>query len=244
MNPTPLTQRIFILAGGKGTRLQSAVPATAKILAPVLERTFLDYLLDHLYSLGFRKYVFLLGYRCKEVQAHLQKVRTRYEDIEIETSVEEIAAGTAGALKIAEKFCNDTFFLINGDTYYGFDPLDLLRAHKQSQAMITMASLHIEDTSRYGTLDTAKNGRVIAFREKEGQPKQGIISAGVYVVDSRLLEFIPFNKEVSIEHETFPQLLAAGEKIQAVRQQGTFFDIGTPASYSHFEDFLSKLSHD
>ena len=48
----PMESHVLILAGGLGTRLRSVVPDTPKVLAPVLGKPFLFWLLDKLYKSG------------------------------------------------------------------------------------------------------------------------------------------------------------------------------------------------
>ena len=57
-----------ILAGGRGTRLQSVVADCPKVLAAVRGRPFLSYLLDQLVAAGVREVVLCTGYMAEQVR--------------------------------------------------------------------------------------------------------------------------------------------------------------------------------
>lgn len=245
MTGTPIRQPALILAGGLGTRLTSVLPDRPKVLAPIQEDTFLDHLVAQLYAGGLRRLVLLLGYRHEMVEAHLDQVlRKRYPDLEFVCSVEPSPLGTAGALRLAGKFCDDTFLLINGDTYVEFDARHLLAAHLQNHALVTLAARRVEDASRYGSLDCDAQGRILGFREKSVTTGGGLINAGVYVMEPRVLDLIAATGPVSLEQDVLPSLIKAGERLWTVELGGQFFDIGTPASYAEFSVFLQRLKLD
>lgn len=236
-----IRNNVLILAGGLGTRLQTVVSDRPKVLVPVLGRTFLDFLVFQLHEQGLRHIVFLLGYRHKMVEAHIQTVlATRFPDMDFAVSVENSPLGTAGALRMARAFCNDTFLVINGDTYVEFDAKSLIRTHHKTSALITMLALKVDDAGRYGSLDMDSDGRIHAFREKEAVQTPGLINAGIYAMEPGILESIPDNSVLSLEHTLLPMLLKQGEHLQALQTNGHFFDIGTPESYAEFVNFVQQ----
>jgi NDP-sugar pyrophosphorylase family protein len=218
--------RALILAGGKGTRLAAAVPDRPKVLAPIHGRPFLDFLIASLARQGLTELVFLLGDRHEPIVAALEGTGARH-------SIEREPLGTGGAVKLAASYCDDDFFLVNGDTYLDFDAQGLLDAHRRTGAAITLAAAEVEDAGRYGKLEV-EDGRVVRFREKDPNAGPGLINGGVYVVSPRVLELIPEGTFVSLENEVFPRLLARGERLSAVEQSGAFFDIGTESSWKDF----------
>jgi NDP-sugar pyrophosphorylase family protein len=233
-------RRALILAGGKGTRLAAAVPDRPKILAPIDDRTFLDVLVSELARRGFSRLAFLLGFRHAEVVAALERTRRLHPSLRIEWSIEQQPLGTAGAVKHARDLCTEDFFLINGDTYLDFDAQALLETHERTGAAVTLAAARVPDTSRYGSLELAADGRLLRFREKTEQSAPGLINGGVYVIAPRVLDGIAHGRAVSLEHEVFPQLLSRGERLAVVEQRGAFFDIGTEASWREFTRYCAE----
>jgi NDP-sugar pyrophosphorylase family protein len=238
MSAPALPERTLILAGGLGTRLASVLADRPKVLAPVGDRPFLDILVDELAARGLRRFVLLLGCRHQQVLDHLAARRGQWPaGVDFEISVEPEPLGTGGALKLAERFCERRFFLVNGDTYFDLEVPALVEAHERSGALLTVAAAEIAEAGRYGRLETSAEGRIRRFREKDVAAGPGLINAGVYLVEPSLLGHLPAGRAVSLECEVFPALLAGGQAIAVSPQKGAFFDIGTPSSYQSFIGF-------
>jgi len=241
MSEYPLRERALILAGGLGTRLSSVLPDRPKVLAPIAERPFLEILIDQLLARGIRHLVLLLGSRAEQVISYVKVQRAAWpEDLEVEFSVEASPLGTGGAVKLAERFCTDRFFLLNGDTYFDLDIPALIRTHEDTGALLTLAGAEVPNADRYGRLELSADGFVSRFREKDTSAGPGLINAGVYLMSPAVFGHIPTGRAVSLESEVFPALLAGGQRIAVSAQQGTFFDIGTPSSYQLFVDFCRE----
>jgi NDP-sugar pyrophosphorylase family protein len=225
---------VAILAGGLGTRLRAAVPDRPKGLAPVGERPFLEIQLELLRAQGARRIVLCVGWQAEHIQARLGDGAAL--GLAITYSVETAGLlGTAGALALAASQLGPRALVLNGDTYFATDYGALVRRHLAARdalgAIATLTVVQVADRSRYGTvlLDAAER-RVVGFREKisETVPTRGWVSAGAYVVEAALLERIPPGVPASLERDTFPEALAAGQVVAAAPLPGEFFDIGTP----------------
>ncbi len=233
-----------ILAGGLATRLGDLAAATPKCLMPVAGRPFVDHLLWDLRRHGVRRVVFAVGRLGEQVESHvgdgsafgLQAVYSR----------EESAMGTGGALALAaEHVTTDEALVLNGDSLFDVNYLDLavrLRSAAAGSARAVIALREVEDASRYGSVRVAGGGDaadgdrravaaptacVAAFDEK-GVSGPGLVSGGVYCVQSSLLRSLP-REPHSLETEVFPRLVVEGELYGAV-YDGLFIDIGVPDS--------------
>jgi NDP-sugar pyrophosphorylase family protein len=231
---------VAILAGGLGTRLRAAVPDRPKALAPVGDRAFLDIQLELLRAQGVRHVVLCLGWEATRIQERLGDGAAL--GLTIACSVETgTLLGTAGALKLAAPLLGRRALVLNGDTYFATDYAALVRrhlaAHLAHGALATLAVVPVSDRSRYGTvvLD-AEQRRIVAFREKQADAVStpGWVNAGAWVLETALLDRIPAGVPASIERETFPQALAAGQVLAAAPIAGEFFDIGTPEGLAAF----------
>src|SRR5690606_34829216 len=76
--PSDIT--VMVLAGGLGTRLLPVVSDRPKVLAPVLGRSFLFYLLDHLVDFSVAQVVLLTGYRAEQVE---QAIGSEYRGMSV-----------------------------------------------------------------------------------------------------------------------------------------------------------------
>lgn len=234
-----MIQQAVILVGGFGTRLQSVVQDVPKPMAPVAGKPFLEYQLAALRRGGIEQIVFCAGYRAESVQTYFGN-GSRF-GLRIEYSVETMPLGTAGALKYAGPMLHDSFFVLNGDTYLELDYHGMAQMHHDKGALATLAVWASALTQPYGSIVIDADGRIRAFSEKsEGDTGSAWINGGVYVFDKRVLDHIPQGRAVSIEKETFPQLLASEAPLYGFPTAGYFIDIGTPSSYLQFVQDIEK----
>jgi NDP-sugar pyrophosphorylase family protein len=228
----------IILAGGKGTRLQSVVSEVPKPLAPVNGRPFLDYQLSLLARSGLvERVVLAIGHLAERVVEHY---RDALPPLPLEFVVEEDLLGTGGGLRNALPATrSERVLALNGDSVFAWDLELLLAAHERLRPSATMAVVRVPDTGRYGAVDVA-DGRVVAFREKEQAGGDGLINAGVYLFEREALEAIPPGRAMSVERDVFPQLAESG-RLAAVAFESAFIDIGLPETYSAAGAILPEL---
>ena len=230
------TTEAIVLAGGRGTRLRSVVSDRPKVLAEVLGRPFLSYLLDLLRDAGVRHTVLSVGYMAEMIE---QSIGSRHGSMEISYSHEDQPLGTGGGARLAAPCVqSDPVLVLNGDSYCHLSLPALVQFHHERSACGTLAVLEIPDASRYGLVRLGGGHKVEGFDEKvSGKP--GFINAGVYLLSSALLRSIPTGRLVSLEREMFPAWVEAG--LSAFVCQGPFLDVGTPESYARAERFFSGL---
>jgi len=229
---------VIVLAGGLGTRLRSVVSEVPKCMAPVKGKPFLYYLLAALSQYRIQKVVLSVGYKRECIMDWVQEHGGEFP-FEIDFAVEETPLGTGGGIRLAMEKCTSVAVCImNGDTFFDVDLVQLKEAHKLSGKLLTMAVKHLKDFDRYGTVSFDKNGVVTGFNEKR-YCEDGFINGGVYMVSDRnLLKAMP--KKFSFETE-FLQPKAASGLVFGFVSDGYFIDIGIPEDYAKanedFKDF-------
>jgi NDP-sugar pyrophosphorylase family protein len=227
-----------ILAGGLGTRLRSVVADQPKVLAPVLGRPFITYLLDQVAQAGIRGVVLCTGYLGEQVQAALGN---NYGPLNLVYSQETELMGTAGALRLALPLLKtDPVLVLNGDSYCEADLPAFYHQHQAVKANASLLLVYLSDTRRYGRVDIDEDGRVLRFEEK-GQSTSGWINAGIYLLSRVFLQAIPTGRVVSLEKEVFPAWLGRGlygfsSRLADSRER--FLDIGIPEDYAAAEQFF------
>lgn len=227
---------VAILAGGKGTRLQSVVSDRPKPLAAVAERPFLAYQLDQLAAAGIRRVVLCTGYMGAQVKCAFG---ASYAGMRLEYSLESVPLGTGGALRNAlAHITSNPVLVMNGDSYCDANLADFWTFHCQRHADASILLAEVGEADRYGQVRVDDQQRVAAFVEKGASAGPGWINAGIYLIARRLLESIPPGKAVSLEREVFPGWVAA--RFYGHRCRARFLDIGTPESYALAEAFLTR----
>ena len=223
--------RAVILAGGEGTRLRPLTLSTPKPVVPVVDRPFLRHQIDLLASAGVREVVFSVAYRPERVEAVFGDgsalgVRIRY-------AVEETPLGTGGAVRHALELLDERTIVMNGDVLTDVDLADLVRRHEAERASATILLTPVPNPAAYGLVETDRGGRVLRFLEKP-KPHEittDTINAGIYVLETRVLDLIPPDVNHSIERGFFPALLARGDLVLGPVHRGYWIDIGTPEKY-------------
>jgi mannose-1-phosphate guanylyltransferase len=212
-----------VLVGGEGTRLRPLTYDTPKAMLPIANRPFLEHQVEHLRRHGVDRIILACGYRPDAIRAHFGEA--------LEYVVEAEPLGTGGAIAFAARSLEETFVVANGDVLTDLDLTELVVLHRDRGARMTLALHPVDDPSRYGVVVTDPDGAVTAFVEKPapGEADAVTINAGMYVVAPDVLELIPDGRAVSVEYEVFPLLVGAG--LYARSFEGSWRDIGTPASY-------------
>jgi mannose-1-phosphate guanylyltransferase len=219
-----------VLAGGEGTRLRPLTYTTPKPVMPLAGRPFLSFMLDWVRSHRVDEVILSCGFLSDAVKRVLGDI---YDGMRIRYVVEEEPLGTAGPVRLAydEGVLEERLFVLNGDVLTDIDLTAELEQHRRTGARATLALHPVEDTSSYGVVPTAEDGRVEAFIEKGGgEAPTNRINAGSYVIERELVESsIPAGRPVSFEREVFPALV--GEGLYGFDAAGYWIDIGTPERY-------------
>ena len=229
-----------LLVGGMGTRLQSILPSTPKALAQVGNMPFLQLLVLQLRSQGIRRMVMCTGHLADQIEEEFGDGH-RW-GIAIDYSKESGPLGTAGAVKLAERYLSQVsdFLVMNGDSFLELDFRQFIHFHRHHGGLISMAVRRVLDATRYGTVQLDTLDRVAGFHEKTGAQVPGMVNGGVYVFNRAILEHIP-QGPASLEKDLFPRLLEQGV-VYALEQHGMFIDIGTPEDYARAQELFDSLS--
>lgn len=227
-----------ILAGGLGTRLRSSVSGCPKVLAKVGKRPFLAYLFDQLLAAGIREVVVCTGYLGDQIPRIFGE---SYGTLRLSYSRELTPLGTAGALRLAlPLFKSNPVLVMNGDSYCDVNLREVWVWHGNRQADATLLLATVLDPERFGQVQIDWDGKVIAFKEKDGRVGPGWINAGIYLLSQNLMAEIPANRAISLEREVFPRWVGRG--LYGFHSEAKFMDIGTPESYAFAERFFASLA--
>lgn len=227
--------KALILAGGFGTRLRSEVNDLPKSMALVAGRPFLEYQIRLLKEIGIEDVILTVHHMADKIKSYFGEGK-RF-GVNITYSEEEVPLGTAGAIKRAERYIDDTFLVLNGDSYLEIDFEKFLEFHKTKRSKFSIIASEMQEASRYGRL-VVEGNRVIDFLEKSEEPG-GLMNAGVYLFEPIIFDYIAPEKNVSLEREIFPKLAKEG-MLWYFKNEGYFVDIGLPETYKKFKEEVIK----
>ncbi|MCZ9309241.1 sugar phosphate nucleotidyltransferase [Corynebacterium uberis] len=224
-----------ILVGGKGTRLRPLTVTTPKPMLPTAGYPFLEHLLARIKAAGIEHVVLGTSFRAEVFEDYLGDGSR--VGLDIEYVVEDSPLGTGGGIRnVYDKLRHDTVMVFNGDVLSGTDLTAVLDTHERTQADVTLHLVRVSDPSAFGCVPTDDEGRVQAFLEKTEDPPTDQINAGCYVFRREVIAGIPAGRPVSVERETFPNLLAEGARVYGHVDDAYWRDMGRP------EDFVRGSS--
>ena len=222
----------IVLVGGLGTRLRPLTEYTPKQMLPICGIPMIEWVVDHLAIHGVEEVGLSLGYRPDEFLNSYPD--GQISGVPFRVAVEPEPRGTAGAVRFAadEFGVDDTFLALNGDVLTDLDISELIAFHRDREAEATIALQPVPDPSGFGVVSTFDDGLVKEFVEKPdpGFTTSNHINAGTYVLEPSVLGRIPAGKEVSIERETFPELVHA-RTLYAMSSSTYWLDTGTPEQF-------------
>ena len=179
----------IILAAGKGTRMQSLDPNHSKVSYPILGKPIINYVLDALKPLDFKKEVVVVGFGGEITKQLVEK--------ECDVVWQKEILGTGHAVLQAESLLKD----LDGETLiiYGDTPLvspqtisSIMHIHEKEKNALTVVSAILPDASGYGRMiREEKSNHLLAIREETdcSEYELGISEAntGICVFDNKLL---------------------------------------------------------
>lgn len=152
--------------------------------------------------------------------------------MEILYAVETEPLGTGGAIRNAAKYLSgdSEVVILNGDVLSSHDLSAQIKMHIQNKADVTLHLTKVSDARAYGCVPTSEAGQVTGFLEKMDNPVTNNINAGCYIFNKEIINQIPENQVVSVERETFPDLISANRSIFGFISDDYWLDIGTPSA--------------
>lgn len=221
----------IVLVGGEGTRLRPLTYGTPKPMVPIMGVPFLARTMERLYAAGIRDVILPAGYMPQAIIDYFGD-GSRI-GMKITYVIEDVLLGTAGALKNVEQHITGRFVVLNGDILTSLDLNAMIAEHERLGGIGLLHLIRVEDPSSFGCVVHDANGLISSFVEKP--PKETAptneINAGTYLFEREILDMIPSGRNVSIERETFPAIIAAGKGLYAYTTTDYWMDLGKPEQY-------------
>ena len=227
--------RAIILAGGKGTRLLPYTTVLPKPLMPIGDMPILEVVLRQLKAAGIDRVTMAVGHLAELLQAFFGDGK-RF-GLPIDYSIEEKPLGTVGPLTLIPDL-GGTLLMMNGDILTTLDYRDLIERHRESGAIVTIASYVRQVKIDFGVIEADAANVLTRYVEK---PKLDYrVSMGVYVFEPEVLRYLRPG-----QYHDFPDLvktlIAEGKKVVSYPFSGYWLDMGRPDDYARaVEEFESR----
>jgi NDP-sugar pyrophosphorylase family protein len=227
-----IQMRALVLTAGLGTRLQPLTLARAKAAAPVdgepLARRTIRWLVSH----GIRDLVLNLHHKPDSITAAVGDgtdlgARVRYS---WESPVLGSAGGPRHALPLLlDRGGDNTFVLVNGDTLTDVDLPAMIRRHRESGALVSMALIPNPRPDKYGGVLLDSQHIVTGFTRR-GSPGPSFHFIGPQIVEAEVFADLADGVPAESVLEVYPRLMRERPgSVRGVAGDWTFRDVGTPA---------------
>jgi len=240
----------MILAGGQGSRLGALTKNVAKPAVPFGGKyRIIDFPLSNCVHSGINTVGVLTQYQPLELNRYIGNgnpwdldrshggvyVLPPYQS----AKAGEWYKGTANAiyqnLSFLESFKPENVLILSGDHIYKMHYGEMLKAHKESGAAVTIAVMPIpwEEASRFGIMNVDEEGTITDFEEKPAEPKSNLASMGIYIFTYEVLKkYLEADERDPSSANDFgkniiPTMLENGEKMVSFRFEGYWKDVGT-----------------
>ena len=223
--------KAVVMAGGEGSRLRPLTLRRPKPMVPVVDKPVMAHILDLLKKHGIDEVVVTLQYLAENIQEYFGDGSSI--GMTIHYSVEESPLGTAGSVKQAEKWLDDTFLLISGDALTDFDLTRAIEFHKEKGSLATLVLKRMPNPLEYGVVIIDDEGRVKQFQEKPswGEVFSDTVNTGIYVLDPKALSYFEAGKVFDFSMNLFPMMLKKGDPMFGYVADGYWCDIGSIPDY-------------
>lgn len=226
-----MIEQAVILAGGRGTRLNSLNLGVPKHLIDINGKKLLDIQLEELRVSKIKKVLFLLGFESDQILNYLKK--TKWNKIfEITIIIESTELGTGGALINALKELDSKFLIICGDIYISeVIPKLLLEINEKPNIIVTRSSDHMFDSNLL-TIDINKKVSKLFLRpHTRSSFLRNRAFTGIYILSKETISYLATffgNQKFDLDSLGIPTSINHGLDFFALTASGIVKDIGTP----------------
>jgi dTDP-glucose pyrophosphorylase len=223
-----------VLAGGRGSRLGPLTESTPKPMLHVAGRPILERIVLHLVGSGIFRIHLAVGHLAEQVRDHFGDGSDHGCTV---TYLEEDPArplGTGGPLRgllELESPPTDPLLVMNGDLVASFSVAGLLEHHNRAGAAATVALREYVHEVPFGVAQMSGTDPEVIAELIEKPRWSGLVNAGIYVIEPRLLELIPEGVSYPIT-ELIETCLARREKVAGWLLTDDWHDVGRPSEFA------------
>lgn len=223
--------KAIIMAGGEGSRLRPLTCDCPKPMMRLMDKPVMQYALELLRDHGIVEIAATLGYQP-------DAIADAFGDgadlgVSLKYFVEKTPLGTAGGVRQAMDFLDETFIVLSGDGITDLDVSAAVAFHRSKNAQATLVLRREKDPTEYGVVSTDADGRIDGFYEKPGRCDvlSDTINTGIYILEPEVLSRIPAGVPYDFGHDLFPLMVKEGAQIYGYVMDGYWCDIGDVRAY-------------
>lgn len=234
--------KAVIMAGGKGTRLQSITKEIPKPMFLVRGKPILEYQIESLRKSKVTEIIMIIGHLGTVIREYF-KEGSKW-NVSIEYIMEDQPLGTAGALYYIRDKIKEDFLLLFGDLILDVDFNRFMDFHRTHGAWITLfghPNAHPYDSD---VIVVDKNSKVTGMESKSIKRDlnyHNFVNAGIYCINPKILASLERPERLDLENKLIADHIGTG-CVYAYRSTEYVKDMGTPDRlYAVSEDICSGV---
>jgi mannose-1-phosphate guanylyltransferase len=235
--------KAFLLAAGKGTRLQPLTFHTPKCLVPICGRPLIEYWFDLFELYGIDEILMNTSHLAETVERYIDN---HSRGLKIKVVFEETLFGSGGTIKMNRDFVKgeESFFIFYADNLTNINLAKMLKFHNENGKDTTLAVFNVPNPKECGIIEMDKHSLIVSFIEKPDHPASDLAFAGTIISSPGLMDLFPDKEIFDLGHDVLPHIVgnAAGYLMNEY-----LLDIGTPENLARAENDIKngkiKVSH-
>ena len=230
IRPKIKTHKVVLMVGGLGTRLRPLTEKTPKPMLKVGGKPILETIILNFKKYGFVNIILSVSYKSELIEEYFRDGSDF--GVNIEYIREEQRMGTAGALSLMKDKLHEPFFVMNGDLLTNINFEQMMDYHLSNSSIATMGVREYDFQIPYGVVNI-DDGEITSIKEKPIH--KFFVSGGVYILDTKSLDFIPDNEFYDMP-TLFEKLIENGLKSVSFPIHEYWLDIGRMEEYKRAND--------
>ena len=246
--------KVFLLAGGFGTRLAEYSNIIPKPMVPIGDKPILWRIMKTFANYGHNEFFVGLGYKSEVIKDYFLNYYTLNSDFTVDLTSGSVSTHresrldwkitlidtgqnsmTGGRLlRMKDYIDNEPFFLTYGDGLSDVNLDELLAFHKSHGKLVTVTAVH--PGARFGEL-LIENDQVKIFQEKP-QTQKGWINGGYFIMQPEFIDLID-NEDTILEKEPLERASIKGQ-LMAFKHEGFWQCMDTKRDKDTLEELLKN----
>jgi mannose-1-phosphate guanylyltransferase len=236
--------KAFLLAAGKGTRLEPLTLQTPKCLIGICGKPLIEYWFDLFELYGVTEVLINTSHLAEKVRDYLD---SHSRELRIKLTYEHTLLGSGGTIKKNWDFVKgeEAFFILYADNLTNVNLRKMHKFHMQHKKDFTIALFKVLNPRECGIVELDESSTVISFVEKPAEPASDLAFAGIMISGQSLKDFWPDRETFDLGYDVLPNIIgkASGYVIDEY-----LLDIGTPDKLCKAEKDVNckifKCNHD
>ncbi|MFL0269663.1 nucleotidyltransferase family protein [Candidatus Clostridium radicumherbarum] len=226
---------VIIMAGGLGTRLKDLTKEIPKPMLKVGEDPILQHTINNFKQYGYNKILLSVNYKSEIIENYFQDGFAH--GVKINYVKETKRLGTAGGIKLAKDYIDSAFFVINGDIFTNLNVENMMKFHLENKFDVTVGTRKNTFQIPYGVVD-ANNNKIKEIKEKP--VIEYLINAGIYCLNSEIIELIPNNEYFEIT-DLINICIERSMSVGSYEIKDYWMDIGKIEDYTKVNEDIYEL---